>query len=84
MIDMKERARAFVSAVVDESGKTSTWVARQAGLTPSTLNKCLNCPAEHTLSLTTIGKIQEACVRHGLKARFRDFLDDDARYRGEP
>ena len=75
---MKERAQAFVLAVIAESGKTSTWLARESGLTPSTLNKFLNCPAEHTLSLTTIGKIQKACARNGLKERFRDFLDDDA------
>jgi len=78
MSDMKERARAFVMAAVKESGETSTWLAREAGLAPATLNKFLNCPVEHALSLTTIGKIEEACVRHGLKARFRDFLDDAA------
>ena len=74
----EERARDFVLAVVEESGQTSTWLARESGLMPSTLNNFLNRPVEHTLSLTTIGKIEEACVRHGLKARFQDFLDDAA------
>jgi SOS-response transcriptional repressor LexA len=65
MIEDKTQSatKEAVAAIVEVLGCTSTQLAREAGVVPSTLNRFLNSEnVKHTLSARTIEKISEAAI----------------------
>lgn len=63
MNDLREETRSQVKRGIEVTGLTSTQLAREAGLAPSTLNNFLNRDVKHNLSMTSITKVSEAVYR---------------------
>lgn len=58
----KEAVLDWLNAIIDATGWSPSRLAKEAGLAPSTVNRIL-AGADHTLSTTTIGRIETAASR---------------------
>ena len=56
----RERIRKYIWALTRKLGLTPTELAREAGVSPSTLTRFLNKDVEYMLSTSTLAKIAEA------------------------
>ncbi|MBL8628949.1 MAG: hypothetical protein JNM81_04935, partial [Rhodospirillaceae bacterium] len=66
--------RTLINAMMALTGLSSSALARDAGLTPSTLNRFMHQPVRHTLSQRTLLALMVATFRH-MKARGIAALD---------
>ncbi|MBL8645340.1 MAG: hypothetical protein JNK21_15515 [Rhodospirillaceae bacterium] len=70
----QEHTRNLIRAMLALTGLSSSALARDAGLTPSTLNRFMHQPVRHTLSQRTLLALMVATFRH-MKARGIAALD---------
>lgn len=55
--------KELIETLIEWAGKSASDLARQAGLTPSTLTRPLNHPVKHRLSVPTLAKLRSAFPR---------------------
>ena len=60
MDSSKQAAQDHVHAIMDQTGWTSTELARRAGVAASTINRFLNQNVKYTLSYKTLSKVNVA------------------------
>jgi lambda repressor-like predicted transcriptional regulator/phage repressor protein C with HTH and peptisase S24 domain len=70
----QDQTRNLIEAMLTLTGLSSSALARQAGLTPSTLNRFMHQPVRHTLSQRTLLALMVTTFRH-MKARGIAALD---------
>lgn len=73
----QEQTRALIAAMVALTGLSASALARDAGLTPSTLNRFMHQPVRHTLSQRTMLALMIATFRR-MKAQGIAALDAGA------
>jgi len=73
----QQQTRRFVGAMMKLTGLSATGLAREAGLTPSTINRFMHHPVRHTLSQRTMLALMTKTFL-SLKGRERQSLDLDA------
>jgi len=73
----QEQTRALVRAMMTLTGLSASALAREAGLTPSTLNRFMHRPVRHTLSQRTLLALMSMTFRR-MKAQGIAALDANA------